>query len=186
MMKLTSICSAAVLCTIGAITSHAQTVTCENAQYDPALLEKYPNLPQRCFDVVNRDGENYAVVKARLDKVLSNNNIIVSIKRPDGTYSEPTKLRTKGTQQVMVKGQPTHIQDVPTGQELTAYIRVHEPAMALEPVATEALVITPLQEHEHMAAALPSTGSFTPLLGLLGSISLLLGGLLTVVRIRRR
>ena len=187
MTKLTTVLAAGVLCTIGALTSHAQTLTCANAQYDPVVLQKYPNLPKSCFDVVSRNGENYAVVHARLDKVLSNNSIQIRVKQPDGSYADRRTLRVEGDQRVMVQGKPTRIQDVATGQELSAYVKVTEPLMALEPVAPAALVTTPLEaQPERMAAALPSTGSLVPLLGLLGSVSLLFGGLLTAVRYRRR
>jgi LPXTG-motif cell wall-anchored protein len=187
MMKLTSICATGVLCTIGALTSHAQTLTCENAQYDPALVQKYPNLPKSCFDIVSRDGENYAVVKAKLDKVLTNNSIQVRIKRPDGSYAPRTTVRTEAGQRVLIGGQPTRLSDVATGQEITAYVSVREPIIALEPVEESvALVTSPLEEEPERMAALPSTGSFTPVLALLGSISLLFGGLLTAIRIRRR
>jgi hypothetical protein len=184
MMKLTSVFAAGVLCTIGAITSHAQTLTCANAQYDPALLQKYPNLPKSCLDIVSRDGEDYAVVKAQLDKVMSNNSVYVRTKQPDGTYGERHKLRIEADQRVLVEGKPTRISDLATGQELTAYVKVREPAMALEPVGTAHVYSTPLEEPEQMAA-LPSTGSLVPLLGILGSISLLFGGLLTAIRYRR-
>jgi hypothetical protein len=188
MTKLTSVFAAGVLCAFGSIASHAQGVTCDNAQYDPELLQKYPNLPKDCLDIVNRNGENYAVVKAKLDKVLSDNSIQIRVKRSDGSYEPRRTLRTVGGQKILVQGQATRLSDVATGQELTAYVKVTEPVMALEPEApTTPLVTSPVEpEPERMAAALPSTGSLVPLLGLLGSVSLLFGGLLTAVRYRRR
>ena len=60
-------------------------------------------------------------------------------------------------------------------------------AIALAPAdANEALVALPIEEPlEQMAAQLPATASMLPLFGLLGGVSLLLGGLLSVIRYRR-
>lgn len=48
-----------VLCTIGAIAvSQAQTVTCQNAQYDPDVLARFPNIAKACSDIVSKNGED--------------------------------------------------------------------------------------------------------------------------------
>lgn len=68
----TFLCASAVgvLCTIGATAvSHAQTVTCQNAQYNPEVLAKFPNISMACSEVISNGSEQYAVVKARLDRV---------------------------------------------------------------------------------------------------------------------
>jgi hypothetical protein len=187
MTRLTTVLAAGVLCTLGTLTSHAQTVTCANAQYDPALLQRRPGLPKACLDIVNRDGQDYAVVKAKLDKVLSDNSVQIRVKLPDGSYAPRQTLKVQKGQRVLVQGQPTRVSDVATGQEVTAYVKVAAPVMALEPVETDPLVTTQIDEEpQRMAAALPATGSLVPLLGLLGTVSLLFGGVLTAVRYRRR
>jgi hypothetical protein len=187
MNKFMRASAVSVLCTVGVIgISQAQSVTCANAQYSPELVAKYPNVSKACFDVITRDGEPYAVVKAQLDKI-SGNNAYVRIKQPDGSYSKRTMLRTDPDLRVIVDGKPTRVRELATGQEITAYIKVREPVMALAPAEeTTPLVTTPIEEEpEQMAAALPATSSFLPLLGLFGGVSLLLGGLLSVIRRRR-
>jgi hypothetical protein len=187
MSKFLRVSAVSVFCVSGAIAvSQAQSVTCENAQYDPGLLAKYPNLPKSCLDIITKDGELYAVVKAKLDKV-SGNSVRVRIKQPDGTYADRTTVRTDSNLRVKVDGRPTRVSDLATGQELSAYIKVREPAIALAPAEESApLVTSPIEdEPEQMAATLPSTSSFLPLLGLFGGASLLLGVLLSVVRHRR-
>jgi hypothetical protein len=174
-------------CTLGAIgVSQAQSLTCENAQYDPELLAKYPNLPKSCLDIVTKEGAPYAVVKAKLDKI-SGNTVRVRVKQPDGTYASRKTVRTDPDLRVKVNGKPARVRDLASDQEVTAYIKVREPVMALAPAdENEPLVTSPIEdEPEQMAATLPATSSFLPLLGLFGGASLMLGGLLSVIRRRR-
>src|SRR5262245_33144834 len=77
-------------------------VTCQNAQYAPEVLAKYPNIRTACLDIVTRDGEPYAVVKGELDRVYSNNSVGVRIKRSDGTYSQRQTLKTERDLRVMI------------------------------------------------------------------------------------
>jgi hypothetical protein len=177
-----------VLCTIGAIAvSHAQTVTCQNAQYDPELLTRFPNLAQACSEIISKNGADYAVVKARLDRVNPSGTVAVRVKQPDGSYSKQVTLRPRSDLRVQVDGKPARVRDLATGQELTAYVKVSEPAMALAPVDESVPFETiPIEEPQEQMAALPATASMLPLLGLLGGVSMLFGGLLSVIRYRRR
>ena len=178
-----------VLCTIGAIAvSHAQTVTCENAQYNPELLTRFPNLAKACSEIISKGGEDYAVVKAKLDRVNPSGTVAVRVKQPDGSYSKQITIRPKSDLRVQVDGRPARVRDLATGQEITAYVKVREPAIALAPAdETAPLEAMPIEEpQEQMAAALPETASMLPLLGLFGGVSLLFGGLLSMIRYRRR
>lgn len=177
-----------VLCAIGAIgVSQAQTATCQNAQYDPEVLAKFPNIAKACSGILSKDGADYAVVKARLDRVDPSGRVAVRVKQPDGSYSKQISIRPKSDLKVMVNGKPAQVRDLATGQEITAYVKVDAPVMALAPAEpSEPFVAIPIEEpQEQMAASLPTTAGFLPLFGLLGSVSLLLGGLLSVIRYRR-
>jgi hypothetical protein len=176
-----------VLCTIAAIAvSQAQTVTCQNAQYDPEVLAKFPNIAKACSDILSKDGADYAVVKARLDRVDPSGRVSVRVKQPDGNYSKSISIRPRSDLRVMVDGKPARVTDLATGQEITAYVKVDAPVMALAPAEpSEPFVAIPIEElQEQMAAALPTTAGSLPLFGLLGAVSLLLGGLLSVIRYR--
>jgi len=185
------ISAAIAVCTTGAMTaSHAQSVTCQNAQYDPAVLAKYPNLPKSCLEIVKRDGEDYAVVKARLDRVTAGGSAQVRVKQPDGSYAQRQTLKNPPNLRVLVNGKPAQLRDLAPDQELTAYVKVAGPAMALAPAEeTTPLTLTPLEDEqpvERTAAALPSTASALPLLGAIGGVFLLLGAMLSTMRYRRR
>jgi hypothetical protein len=180
------------LCAIGPITaSHAQSVTCQNAQYDPAVLAKYPNLPKSCLEIVKRDGEDYAVVKAKLDRVNAAGSAQVRVRQPDGSYGERRTLKAPTNLRVLVNGKPAQLRDLAPDQELTAYVKVAGPAaMALAPAEeTTPLTLTPLEDEqpvERTSAALPSTASALPLLGAIGGVFLLLGAMLSTIRYWRR
>ena len=94
MTKFLRASAVGVLCTIGAIAvSNAQTVTCQNAQYDPEVLARFPNLAKACSEIISKDGADYAVVKARLDRVDPSGRVAVRVKQPDGNYSKPISIQ---------------------------------------------------------------------------------------------
>ena len=192
MSRFLRVSTIGVLCTIGAIATSQAQVTCENAQFDPALLEKYPNLPKACSDIIQKDGQDFAVVRARLDRVNPSGSVVVRIRQPDGSFAPRTTLRTPPDLRVQVDGRPTRVRDLATGQKLTAYVKVTEPVMALAPaeestpLVLTGVLVTRAEEEPEQMAALPSTASPLPLLGLLGAGSLLLGGLVSALRYRRR
>ena len=178
-----------VLCTIGALAvSQAQAATCQNAQYDPDVVARFPNIAKACSDIVSKDGEEYAVVTARLDRIDPSGRVQVRVKQPDGSYSKRVSIRPRPDLKVLVDGKPARVQDLAENQEITAYVKVREPQMALAPAdPQERYVFIPIEEPQaQLAAALPATASFLPLFGLLGGMSLLLGGWLTAIRHRRR
>lgn len=175
-----------VLCTIGAIAvSQAQSVTCQNARYESDLLARFPNIAQACSDIISKNGEDYAVVTARLDRVDPSGRVQLRVKQPDGNYSKRLSIRPRPDLKVLVDGKPARVQDLAANQEITAYVKVRAPEMALAPADRERYVFIPIEEPQEQFAALPATASFLPLFGLLGGMSLLLGGWLTAMRHRR-
>jgi hypothetical protein len=188
MTMLLRISAMSVLYAIGAMTaSHAQSVTCENAQYDSEVLARFPNIAKACSEIITKDGQQFAVVKARLDRVDPSGRVGVRVKQPDGSYSKQISIRPRPDLKVKVDGKAATVRDLATPQEITAYVKVRAPEMALAPAEpSEQLVFIPIEEpQEQMAAALPATAGILPLFGLLGVMSLLLGGLLSVIRHRR-
>jgi hypothetical protein len=176
-----------VICTIGAIAvSQAQTATCQNAQYNADVLARFPNIAKACSKIISKDGEDYAVVTARLDRVDPSGRVQVRVKHADGSYSQRLSIRPRPDLKVLVDGKPARVQDLAENQEITAYVKVREPEMALAPAdAGETFAFIPIEEPQTQMAALPATAGILPLLGLLGGVSLLLGGLLSAMRRRR-
>ena len=95
--RLLALVGVALLATLPAPSAHAQGVTCQTAKFSDTVVQRLPNVRDFCHDVVTRDGENYAVIKARL--VRSNRDeLTVRIKRPDGTMSDKRYFLSRAAQ----------------------------------------------------------------------------------------
>jgi LPXTG-motif cell wall-anchored protein len=146
------------------------------------VLARFPNIKAACLDVINKDGKDYAVVKADLVRT-SSSRMTVRVRRPDGSHSDPIGVNVAAKDRVNVNGKPTRISDLAVGQELTAYISVTDPGIALAPADEAAPVevtpvpATPEPEPAAVASAveMPKTATSLPLLGTIGFVLLALG-----------
>jgi hypothetical protein len=168
--------------------SNAQSSPCETVQFSPDLLQRFPNVRNDCLDVISRDGQQWAVVKADLTRTGSN-AVWVKMKQRDGKLSETRKINVKPGFHVLVNGESVTIEDLPVGQELTAYVKVTEPVAALAPAANnEPLETTPLAPPPPLTAQnvqMPHTASSRPAYGALGVGLLLVGTILALLRAMR-
>jgi hypothetical protein len=145
---------------------------CQSVRFSDEVLSRFPKAPQACLDVINRDGQDYAVIKAQLDSV-SGNSVRVRFKQPDGTYAPATTIKTNPARRVLVDGKPVPVSELAPNQELTAYVRVDKPMIALPPAnESEPLDAVPLPAAEPVVARaeprMPHTASplgFAALLG---------------------
>ena len=178
------------LALIPAVALAQQPAVCQRVEFSQEVLARFPNIRKACLDVINKDGQEYAVVKADLVRATSR-RMTVRVKLPDGTHSDPIGINIKGNARVNVNGQPTRLEDVAVGQELSAYISVKDPGIALAPVEpSEPVVFTPMTaepEPEPAVAAateMPKTATRLPLLGTIGIVLLALGAGLAILRSR--
>src|SRR5688572_27938358 len=119
-----------VLALVPALALAQQPAACERVQFSEEVLARFPNIRQACLDVINRGGQDYAVVKANLVRATPR-RMTVQIKRPAGSLSEPIGVNVKPNERLNIAGKPTPIQDVAIGQELTTYVHVTDPGIAL-------------------------------------------------------
>jgi hypothetical protein len=118
-------------------------------------------------------------------RVYSDNRVKVRFNHPDGSKGDSQYITTQPDFRVLIKGKPVRLSDVSTGQELTAYVHVTEPVIALAPVeATAPLEPVPM-ETEPPLAAMSTTASLLPTLAVIGALLLGMGGLLRRIRWRR-
>jgi hypothetical protein len=160
---------------------------CQSVQFSEDVLNRFPNAPQACLDVIHRDGQDYAVFKAQLDRV-SGNTMRVRIKQPDGTYADAMNIKTSPGRRVLIDGKPVPVADLAPDQEITAYVRVDKPMIALPPASeSEPLDAVPLPAAEPAMArnepAMPHTASQVGLLGVFGAF---LWAVALAVRLVRR
>jgi hypothetical protein len=138
--------------------SAAENPGCANVKFSQAVLEKFPRAQEACLDVIEKGGEQYAVFKADLTGVQGN-TVRVRVKLPDGSYSDPKSIKTNPKLRVLVDGKPYTVSELAPNQELTTYIRVDKPMIALAP-ADQAEPVEPVPlaapEPETRLAAAPA------------------------------
>jgi hypothetical protein len=181
-----------VLALVPAAALAQQPAACERVQFSEEVLARFPNIRQACLDVINKDGQDYVVVKADLVRATSR-RMTVRIKRPDGSYSDPIGINIQPNARLNVDGKMIGIQDVAVGQELTTYVRVTDPGIALASDA-EVVEFTPVPatpEPEQASAAevaaapapeMPKTATWLPLAGILGLGLITFGAGIAVLR----
>ena len=181
-----------VLALVPALAFAQQPAACERVEYSEEVLARFPNIRQACLDVINKDGQDYAVVKANLVRATAR-RMTVQIKRPDGSLSEPIGVNVKSGERFNIGGKLTPIQDVAIGQELTAYVRVKDPGIALatdvEVVEFTPVPAAPEPEPATEAAAapapeMPKTATSLPLAGTIGLVLLAFGAGISLLRRR--
>ena len=181
-----------VLALVPAAALAQQPAACERVQFSEDVLARFPNIRQACLDVINKDGQDYVVVKADLVRATSR-RMTVRIKRPDGSYSDPIGINIKPNARLNVDGKMVGIQDVAVGQELTAYVHVTDPGIALasdvEVVEFTPVPATPEPEPAPAAPAaaapeMPTTATRLPLAGAIGLGLLAFGAGIAVLRRR--
>ncbi len=183
--------SSLVLALVPAVAGAQQPAACERVEFSQEVLARFPNIRSACLDVINRDGQEFAVVKADLIRRTAR-RMTVRVKLPDGTRSEPRGINVSPGFRLNVNGRPTRIEDIAIGQEITAYVSVRDPGIALAPADTaEPVVFTPVTaEPEPEPApvasepAMPTTATQLPLVGVIGLALLALGAGLALFRRR--
>lgn len=193
-MKTYATLGSLVLALVPAMAFAQQPAACERVEYSAEVLARFPNIRQACLDVINKDGQDYAVVKANLVRATPR-RMTVQIKRPDGSLSDPIGVNVKPNERLNIAGKMTPIQDVAIGQELTTYIHVTDPGIALasdvEVVEFTPVPATPEPAPAAQAAAepapeMPKTATNLPLAGTIGLILLALGAGITLLRRRNQ
>jgi LPXTG-motif cell wall-anchored protein len=181
-----------VLALVPALALAQQPAACERVEFSEEVLARFPNIRQACLDVINKDGQDYVVVKADLVRATSR-RMTVRIKRPDGSFSDPIGINIQPNAKLNVNGKMLGIQDVAVGQELTTYVRVNDPGIALASDA-EVVEFTPVpatpepapaaQAAAEPAPEMPKTATNLPLAGTIGLALLALGAAIAFMRRR--
>jgi len=183
-----------VLALVPALALAQQPAACERVQFSEEVLARFPNIRQACLDVINKDGQDYVVVKANLVRATPR-RMTVQIKRPDGTLSDPIGINVKSNAKLNINGKMTPVADVAVGQELTTYVSVKDPGIALAS-DVETVEFTPVPATPESAPApepaaqvaaapeMPTTATRLPLAGAIGFILLAIGAGIAFLRRR--
>jgi hypothetical protein len=113
----------------GTANSQAQQVTCRTAHFSETVRAKLLSVKDYCLNIVQRDGEPYAVLKADVARV-HDDGVVVYFEKPDGTKTDRYFIPTNPNLKVDVNGEETAVHDLSIGQHLTAYVKVSAPVVA--------------------------------------------------------
>ena len=195
MYKRTGISCAAtmLLALVLSQSSFAQGTSCADIVFGQAITSQFPNVQSACLDVIQREGKPYAHFQARVVGVRGN-EMRVEFKRPDGTYGRTVAFDAPASARARIAGRDYRYTDLSRGQEVDVYlpadrweIVVQEDPTANFAAPATVIAAAPIREPTPVvaAASLPTTASWLPLLGLLGLVSLALGAIMVVLRIRQ-
>jgi hypothetical protein len=156
---------------------------CDAITWSERAVATYPNIASACQSVEERNGKKYVKFSGTV-KSSENRGQRLVVNFKDGgevTLTPPPETS------LYVKGKKTPISDLVRGDELNFYIA--EDRLAAQFPETEVqsarLIFVPIVIREQQLASLPSTAGPLPLLALAGTLSLGLGGLLSLYRRRR-
>ena len=176
----------------------ATSNNCSDVRWSEEMLSQYPDIEAACQAVLERDGKKYIKFDATVRRAHDRGRELDIDVRNGGRVH----LRPEGDTNIVINGRSMRIADLQQGDRLTFYVpedRVEAhfydedrtPATAAAQAVT--IPMSPArdveeaqpQERERMAAALPATASALPFLAFVGMLSLGLGGILTMLRLRR-
>lgn len=98
----------------------AQPPTCDDIEYKPSTIERFPSVAQSCNSVVNRNGKLYVRLVAEVIRV-KNGSVSIYLVGPDGSkirqdFEPPPGFRA------MISGKPTPLRDLRRGEEIHLYL----------------------------------------------------------------
>jgi LPXTG-motif cell wall-anchored protein len=166
----------------------AQELSCEELEFDEAILEEFPRAQEYCMDVAEREGKPYAHFIAEVERVRGN-TVSVRFKTPDGELGEAVAFTPPSDFRVQIDGRGYTVRQLERGQELDVWVpedrwhlATHDTAEDLE-TATELAAFEIEEPETSERTTLPATASPWPTLALLGGGLMLLAAAL---RLRRR
>jgi hypothetical protein len=160
---------------------------CDSITWSERAVATYPNIASACQSVEERNGKKYVKFSGTVKRTENGGQRLVVNFKDGGEVTLTPPPETN----LYVNGKKTPISDLTRGDELNFYIA--EDRLAAQFPETEVqsarLIMVPIvlrdQAPQQVAQSLPSTAGPLPLLALAGTLSLGLGGLLSLYRRRR-
>lgn len=163
----------------------SSTNDCSGVQWSEKALEMYPTIGSACQSVEERNGKKYVKFQGTLKRNEGGERIVVDFK--DGgqiTLTPPPETS------VYIDGRRTPVARLQRGDELNFYIAEDRLAAQFPETETQTAryYVAPIvqtaavEPQEQMAASLPSTASWLPMLAIGGVFALMLASLLSLFR----
>jgi hypothetical protein len=155
-------------------------MSCDDFTPTTEAQRRFAELEGACEAIVDRGGKLFAKTTAIVRRVTAG-SVRLYPPPPDHTFT----VRPGNDNYVLADGVKTRPRDLVRGQEIRIYISVEEFG---QPVIDEIALVTEVNEiveiEVEVVAALPTTASELPALGLAGGLLLLGAGLIRRVRTR--
>jgi hypothetical protein len=181
-MAISTFLKSAILGVTLVASSSLWAADCSEVIWNQSVLDRYPNISSLCKGVVERDGKQYVEIQAKFISVRDN-KAHIKFKHADGSYGKTFETRELPSDfTVLIDGKDVPLRRVQRDTQLSLYLPPDR-FVLLSDLAKEAEAIAFYQEVEPV---MPTTGSSTPLLGLLGLLACGLGLLMTSLRRFRR
>jgi hypothetical protein len=172
-----------------AFTTSAFAKDCSDVEFSADLRDRFPQIDEACLDVMDHEGNQYVKLSA---KVVSANSRTIALRyqRQDGSYIKEV-FRSKALPsdfRINIQGRKVRPSSLKRGQELNTYVMLGGEIATLmsdEPLAVAVASSTGADiDFDEAPAAMPTTASIIPMLGLFGVFSLAMGGLVRIYRKR--
>ena len=159
---------------------------CNAINWSERALATYPTIASACQSVEERNGKKYVKFQGTVKRNENRGSRLVVNFKDGGEVTLTPPPETN----LYVNGKKTPVADLARGDELNFYISEDRLAAQFPETETQTarLIIVPIvvrDQSSQQLASLPSTASPLPLLALCGTLSLGMGGLLTLLRRRR-
>ena len=178
----------------------ASGLSCDQIEWQPAVLEQYPNIGEACQGVVERDGRTYVKFIGFAENIDARRGTVDLRFKGSNTR---VKVNVPRNTRFYIQGERVPLEEVAPRQDLTVYVPSDQFVAAFfdeKVVASEIIVaeIAPAAEPTEAQVApspqtrlaqaeeeLPATAGPLPWFATLGGLLLLAGAGLTLVRLRR-
>jgi hypothetical protein len=159
---------------------------CSDVQFGGDLQDRYPKIEEACLGILDYQGEKYVRLSG---KVVSSNSRVLTLRwqRPDGSYINDI-FRTKRLDpafRINIGGRDVRPSSLLRGQEINTYVKLGGEIATLMSDADDlgAVTLTAMAvDFDPAPTEMPTTASILPTLGLLGVLSLGIGGLIRIFR----
>lgn len=183
-------CAAVVAAAAAAPEVQAQTMSCDDIRFTDQVLTQFPDAPNFCLDVVEKDGRPFARFNAEFVRRRGADQAVLRFRGPDGRLNSPVSVAVPEGQTIRVGGRDRRLRDLQRGDTLSVYLPSDRFELAYadseEQFLTVAVVFFPISPApaETAAATLPSTASPMPLIGFIGGLFIVIGAGISWMRRR--
>ncbi|MBW8190460.1 hypothetical protein K0504_05370 [Neiella marina] len=150
----------------------AQAADCSDVEWHPDVLAAFPEAPQSCQGVIEKDGAMFVKMKAEFVSITGK-RVRLRIEQNDGARKMHSFV-PEAPISIMAGGKATTWRELYSGYKMNIYI----PSDRFELASVDS------EEAVEMAAEMPKTASVWPLVGMLGAGLLVVAGFAR--RLRRR